>query len=120
MWRSNSRRVGRLPLDSQAMKADASDPTTAQDLADAPSAATGQARPSALAALGTDCWVVLPTYDEADNIGPISTAILDALPSATLLVVDDGSPDGTGDLADRLAAGDVRIRVRHRAAKEGL
>ena len=65
-------------------------------------------------------WVVLPTYDEAGNIGPISAAILAALPEATLLVVDDGSPDGTGQLADALAAADPRIRVRHRAAKEGL
>src|SRR5512134_2169969 len=69
---------------------------------------------------GTGTWIVLPTYDEADNIGPISSAILDALPEATLLVVDDGSPDGTGDLADALAAADPRIRVRHRAAKQGL
>jgi len=65
-------------------------------------------------------WVVLPTYDEAENIGPISAAILEALPDATLLVVDDGSPDGTGRLADELAAADPRVRVRHRAAKQGL
>ena len=69
---------------------------------------------------GTGTWVVLPTYDEAENIGPIAAAILDALPGATLLVVDDGSPDGTGRLADDLAATDPRIRVRHRAAKQGL
>jgi dolichol-phosphate mannosyltransferase len=56
--------------------------------------------------------VVLPTYDEA--------AILQNLPAATLLVVDDGSPDGTGELADRMAADDPRIRVRHRPAKAGL
>ena len=65
-------------------------------------------------------WVVLPTYNEADNIGPITAAILAALPSATLLVVDDNSPDGTGRLADDLAAGDPRVRVLHRAAKQGL
>jgi len=65
-------------------------------------------------------WVILPTYDEAENIGPISAAILEALPDATLLVVDDGSPDGTGDLADGLAIADPRIRVRHRTAKQGL
>jgi len=65
-------------------------------------------------------WVILPTYDEAENIGPISAAILAALPDATLLVVDDGSPDGTGRLADGLAATDARIRVRHRRAKQGL
>ena len=71
-------------------------------------------------ALGSGTWVVLPTYDEADNIRPMSAAILEALPGATLLVVDDGSPDGTGHIADDLAATDKRIRVRHRAAKQGL
>jgi len=65
-------------------------------------------------------WIVLPTYNEADNLGPISAAILGAVPEATLLVVDDDSPDGTGRLADQLAAADPRIRVRHRRAKEGL
>jgi len=69
---------------------------------------------------GAGVWVVLPTYDEAGNIGPISAAILDVLPSATLLVVDDGSPDGTGHLADAFAAADPRVRVRHRLAKQGL
>jgi dolichol-phosphate mannosyltransferase len=71
-------------------------------------------------ALGAGTWVVLPTYNEADNIRPITEAILSALPGAMLLVVDDGSPDGTGDIADELAAEDQRIRVRHRAAKQGL
>jgi dolichol-phosphate mannosyltransferase len=69
---------------------------------------------------GTGTWVVLPTYDEAENIEPIATAILAALPGATLLVVDDGSPDGTGQLADGLAAADERVRVRHRPTKQGL
>ena len=69
---------------------------------------------------GAGVWVVLPTYQEAENIGPISAAILDALPAATLLVVDDGSPDGTGELADGLAAADPRIRVLHRPSKQGL
>jgi dolichol-phosphate mannosyltransferase len=65
-------------------------------------------------------WVILPTYDEAENIRPITAAILESLPSATVLVVDDGSPDGTGQIADELAAADLRVRVRHRAAKQGL
>jgi dolichol-phosphate mannosyltransferase len=69
---------------------------------------------------GDSTWVVLPTYNEAENIGPISEAILEALPAATLLVVDDNSPDGTGTLADQLAERDPRIRVRHRPAKQGL
>jgi len=71
-------------------------------------------------ASGAGTWVVLPTYNEADNLAGISAAILEALPDATLLVVDDGSPDGTGRLADELAGQDARIRVRHRPAKRGL
>jgi dolichol-phosphate mannosyltransferase len=70
--------------------------------------------------LGTGAWVVLPTYNEAENITGIAAAILEALPGATLLVVDDGSPDGTGRIADDLAGVDARIRVRHRTAKQGL
>ena len=69
---------------------------------------------------GMGTWVVVPTYNEAENLGPISTAILATLPTATVLVVDDDSPDGTGRLADVLAAADPRIRVLHRAAKQGL
>src|SRR5690242_11330205 len=69
---------------------------------------------------GRGVWVVVPTYNEAENLGPISAAILAALPAATLLVVDDESPDGTGRLADELAAVDARVRVRHRPAKQGL
>ncbi len=69
---------------------------------------------------GDSTWVVLPTYNEADNLLGISAAILDVLPAATLLVVDDGSPDGTGSLADELAVADPRICVRHRPAKQGL
>lgn len=71
-------------------------------------------------ARGAGTWVVLPTYDEAENIGPVTAAILEALPDAHVLVVDDSSPDGTGAIADGLAAADQRIRVRHRAAKQGL
>jgi dolichol-phosphate mannosyltransferase len=69
---------------------------------------------------GDGVWVVLPTYDEAQNLPGISAAILAALPRSTLLVVDDGSPDGTGAIADSLATQDPRIRVRHRRAKDGL
>jgi dolichol-phosphate mannosyltransferase len=68
----------------------------------------------------TPTWVVVPTYNEADNIRPLTAAVLAALPDATILVVDDSSPDGTGTIADELAAADPRIRVRHRPAKQGL
>jgi dolichol-phosphate mannosyltransferase len=65
-------------------------------------------------------WVVLPTYNEIENLPEIGPAILASLPGATLLVVDDGSPDGTGRLADDMAAADSRVRVLHRTTKEGL
>jgi len=75
------------------------------------------------APLGT-LWVVLPTYDEADNIEPMVGALLQIFDEHRLdgrvLVVDDASPDGTGALADALAARDARIRVLHRTAKQGL
>ena len=71
-------------------------------------------------ATGRGAWVILPTYDEAENLPGIAGAILVALPGATLLVVDDASPDGTGELADGLAGADPRIRVLHRAGKQGL
>lgn len=80
--------------------------------------ATGS--PSSVLADGSGAWVVLPTYDEAENLPGIAAAILEALPGATLLVVDDASPDGTGALAEGLAAADPRIRVRHRPGKQGL
>jgi dolichol-phosphate mannosyltransferase len=71
-------------------------------------------------AQGTGTWVVLPTYDEAENLPGIAAAILEMLPAATLLVVDDSSPDGTGELAEQLASKEPRVRVRHRPGKEGL
>jgi dolichol-phosphate mannosyltransferase len=65
-------------------------------------------------------WVVLPTYNERENLEPIAEAILTALPQAGLLVVDDNSPDGTGQLADTLAARNSRLEVLHRPAKQGI
>lgn len=64
--------------------------------------------------------VVVPTYDERDNLGAVLLRLHDAVPEAHALVVDDDSPDGTGELADELAAADHRISVLHRAAKDGL
>jgi dolichol-phosphate mannosyltransferase len=82
---------------------------------------TGSEPESAAAgATGEGAWVVLPTYDEAENLPGIAAAILETLPAATLLVVDDGSPDGTGAIAEGLASRDGRIRVRHRPGKAGL
>ena len=66
-------------------------------------------------------WVVLPTYNEAENIGPIVAAVLAKLPAdGRVLVVDDNSPDGTGEVAERLAGDDERVAVLHRPRKEGL
>jgi len=65
--------------------------------------------------------VVLPTYNEADNLEPLVEAVLAAAPAGTgVLVVDDASPDGTGAIAERIAAADSRIDVLHRNAKRGL
>ena len=66
-------------------------------------------------------WIVLPTYCEAENVEPMARALRAVLPDdARILVVDDASPDGTGAIADRLAAADPRVAVLHRARKEGL
>jgi dolichol-phosphate mannosyltransferase len=64
--------------------------------------------------------VVIPTYNEADNIRDITGRVRAATPQAEILVVDDASPDGTGAIADDLAAADGHIHVLHRAGKEGL
>ena len=71
-------------------------------------------------AAGRGVWVVLPTYNERENLEGISGAILESLPEAELLIVDDSSPDGTGVLADTIAAGEPRVQVLHRPGKEGL
>jgi dolichol-phosphate mannosyltransferase len=65
-------------------------------------------------------WVVLPTYNEIENLERILGAITETLPQGNVLVVDDGSPDGTGQLADTIAAREPRVSVLHRAGKEGL
>mgnify|MGYP006268472997 CR=1 FL=1 len=64
--------------------------------------------------------VCLPTYDEAENVGPMVEAILAATPDVEVLVIDDNSPDGTGRLADAIAAREPRLHVLHRAGKQGL
>lgn len=64
--------------------------------------------------------MVVPTYNEADNLGWVVERLNAAHPELDVLVVDDNSPDGTGKLADEMAATDGRIRVIHRTAKAGL
>ena len=68
----------------------------------------------------SDTLVIVPTYNEKENAEPIAQAVLAACPEADLLFVDDNSPDGTGQLADRLAAENPRIHVMHRQQKQGL
>ena len=66
-------------------------------------------------------WLVLPTYDEAENIEAIVAAARDQLPAdRRILIVDDASPDGTGQIADRLAAEHDDVEVLHRPRKEGI
>ena len=79
----------------------------------------GQMSPDA-STTATGTWVVLPTYDEAENLPGIAAAILEIVPGSTLLVVDDSSPDGTGEIADRMAEQNPRVRVQHRPGKAGL
>ena len=64
--------------------------------------------------------VVIPTYNERDNLAGIVARVRAAAPDASVLVVDDNSPDGTGALADGLAAADDSVHVLHRPAKNGL
>jgi dolichol-phosphate mannosyltransferase len=69
-------------------------------------------------------WLILPTYNEAENIGPIVAAAVQRLSEAarehTVLIVDDSSPDGTGDAADVLAQNYPSVQVLHRTSKDGL
>lgn len=67
-----------------------------------------------------DVLVVIPTYDERENITPLVERIHRVVPAAHVLVVDDASPDGTGEVADGLAERDERVHVLHRNAKQGL
>ncbi|MBT1095895.1 polyprenol monophosphomannose synthase [Streptomyces chartreusis] len=69
--------------------------------------------------LGT-ALVIIPTYNEAENIKSIVGRVRKAVPDAHVLVADDNSPDGTGKLADELAAEDDHVQVLHRKGKEGL
>lgn len=64
--------------------------------------------------------IIVPTYNEAENVGGIAERLLEALPAADLLFVDDNSPDGTGGLIDAMVAANPRIHVLHRAGKLGL
>ena len=64
--------------------------------------------------------VVLPTYNELESLPVVLKRLFEHNPQVHVLIVDDASPDGTGELADRLAKADARIQVLHREAKNGL
>jgi dolichol-phosphate mannosyltransferase len=64
--------------------------------------------------------VIIPTYNEVENVQLITERVRRAVPSVDVLIADDNSPDGTGQVADELAAGDERVHVLHRPGKQGL
>ena len=68
----------------------------------------------------TQPLILIPTYNERDNLIPFVQAVRTALPEADLLIIDDNSPDGTGSLADTCASEDLGVHVLHRPDKQGL
>lgn len=69
---------------------------------------------------GAGALIIIPTYNEVENLPIIIGKVFDVVPEANVLVMDDGSPDGTGELADQVAANDKRVSVIHREGKLGL
>jgi len=86
----------------------------------APSPNSIAAASSAAAHGSPRVWIIVPTYNERENVGPVTGAILATVPQANILIVDDGSPDGTGSLADELARKLPQVAVLHRQSKQGL
>ena len=66
------------------------------------------------------CLVVIPTYNEVSTVPILIKSLLEATPDTNILIVDDGSPDGTGELCDEIANRDSRVQVLHRHEKQGL
>ena len=64
--------------------------------------------------------VIIPTFNEIDTVTPIVARVRESVPNAEILIVDDNSPDGTGDLAQQIASSDSQVHVMHRLGKEGL
>ena len=67
-----------------------------------------------------DTLIIIPTYNERENVRAIALAVFAASPDVDILFVDDNSPDGTGAIVDEMAAADSRVKVLHRAEKNGL
>jgi dolichol-phosphate mannosyltransferase len=70
--------------------------------------------------MGERVLVIVPTYNERENVAEVARRVCEVLPDGDVLFVDDNSPDGTGDLIDQLAAENPRVHVLHRAGKLGL
>src|SRR3954464_11385200 len=85
-----------------------------------PEKAPGSAATDPAAQVTGRLLVIIPTYDELENLPLIVGRVRAAVSEADILIADDNSPDGTGKIADGLAADDERIHVLHRAGKEGL
>ena len=68
----------------------------------------------------TQLLVIIPTYNERENLLPLVNSVQDALSTADILIVDDNSPDGTGDIATERASRDTKVHVLHRSKKNGL
>lgn len=81
---------------------------------------TTRAEPTAEDGTPARVLVCIPTYNERTNIETVIARVRAAAPGVTVLVLDDGSPDGTGELVDALAAGDAQVEVMHRTSKQGL
>ncbi|NKI43926.1 polyprenol monophosphomannose synthase [Streptomyces physcomitrii] len=88
-------------------------------MSDGDESLAAQDRDKRFGPLGT-ALVIIPTYNEAENILAILGRVREAVPEAHVLVADDNSPDGTGKLADEFAASDEQVHVLHRKGKEGL
>jgi dolichol-phosphate mannosyltransferase len=67
-----------------------------------------------------DALVIIPTYNESDNVKNVATSVREVCPGADVLIVDDNSPDGTGEIADALAAAVPGLHALHRTRKQGL
>ena len=79
-----------------------------------------ESRSAAAAGAGFRTLVIIPTYNESENLPAVVRRVRAAVPEVDILVVDDGSPDGTGDIADKIAAEDGQVQVLHRELKAGL
>ncbi len=70
--------------------------------------------------MNTKSIVVIPTYNEATNVSSMITSIRESMPELHILIVDDGSPDGTGQIVDAISRSDPKVRCLHRTSKDGI